>query len=277
MPRPGAWSAISSQGATRSWSPPPARARPCRPLLARRARAATGARGSPAWCRCRVVYVSPMKALRRRRAQPAGAPGRHRPRRCPPRCAGPRRRRGRPLRRHSCGRTPSLRPDPSDIPITTPNPLFPAAHLQRAGGAGRGRDGDPGRDPRRGGQARRPPSARWSALTTRCRSRPSASNPFRHRPAGRGGRAFSAAVAPSRSSSRPRPAFWDLEVVACAGHMSWARPAATSPEPPPDLRAAHLDLAARRGERIVDLVAQQRSTLIFSPTPAGRGAAADSD
>ena len=128
--------------------------------------------------RCRVLYVSPLKALavdveRNLRApldrHPAGRrPARRRP-------AGHHRRHAH--RRHPGRRAPGLRPHPAGHPHHHARVAVPAAHLAGPGVAARRRDGDR----RRGARGRRAPSAAptwrspWSGSTRCWPGRPSGS------------------------------------------------------------------------------------------------------
>ena len=128
--------------------------------------------------RCRVLYVSPMKALavdveRNLRAPLTGI----RPRRRPARAAGARHHGRGPLRRHPGRRAPGLPPHPARRPDHDAGVAVPPAHLARPRGAGRRRDGDRRRGARRGRhQARRAPGADPGAARRRCSTgRPSGS------------------------------------------------------------------------------------------------------
>ena len=207
--------------------------------------------------RCRVLYVSPLKALavdveRNLRAPLAGM-----------RRAARRLGRGgalgvgqRPQRGHAGRRAPPLRASPPpDVLITTPESLFLAAHLAGPRGAARGRDRHRRRGARgRGHQAGCPPRAqsleRLDALLERARP---ADRAVGHGPAGRGGRAL-----PRRSADRGRGRAaavgqGDLElevVVPGRGHdRDRRRRPARSTAPPPVPHSATVALAARRGAR----------------------------
>ncbi len=169
-PRPpsaqgGAWRSVAP-AATRWWWRPtgsgktpggvPVGARPAgvRPAAARRSDH-----------RCRVLYVSPLKALtRRRRAQPAGAAGRHRARGRPSRPGAPditvgMRTGDTPADERGAGFGKS----PPDILITTPESLFLLLDLAGARVAARAS--------RRSSSTRCTPSPAPSAAPTwRCRS-----------------------------------------------------------------------------------------------------------
>ena len=104
----------------------------------------------------RVLYISPLKALaRRRRAQPALAAGRHHPDRETARPAGAGDHRRRALRRHPGSRPADAAAPPAGHPDHHAGVAVPHAHLRRPRHAARRGDGDRRRDPR----GRRRPSA----------------------------------------------------------------------------------------------------------------------
>ncbi len=109
--------------------------------------------------RCRILYVSPLKALavdveRNLRAPIAGIAASA----AAPRPALSRPDRGDPLRRHAAGGARADRPHPAGHPDHDARVALPAADLARARAARVARDGHRRRDPRHGRhQARRAP------------------------------------------------------------------------------------------------------------------------
>ena len=164
--------------------------------------------------RCRVLYVSPLKALavdveRNLRAPLAGI--RHAAARLGVAAA---RHHGRHAhRRHPGRRAAGVRPHPAGHPDHHAGVAVPAAHLGRAGVAARRRDGDRRRGARgRRHQARRPPGAVAGAARRAAAPAGAADRAVGHRAADRGGgpvprrrragrgRAAAAPPRPSRSS-----------------------------------------------------------------------------
>ena len=167
-------------------------------------------------------------ARRRRRAQPEVAAGRHRPRRGP---AGPGAS-GHPgggsLGRHPRGRPTGVHQGAVRHPHHDARVAVPHAHLERARGAHRRRDGHRGRGPRgRGHQAGRAPGAVAGA------ARPAAAE------AGPAGRAVGDRAAGRRGGALPR------------GRPSGRRGAATVHQGvgPRGRRPAGRHVRARRGHR----------------------------
>ena len=242
----------SRAASTRWWSLRPARARRCR----RSSGPSTGcspSRRRPSPARCRVLYVSPLKALavdveRNLRApldrHPADrrAPGRRRCRRSASASARatPRPRSGAPW--------PAR---PPDILITTPESLFLMLTCQARESLRARRDGDRRRGPRRRGhQARRPPRAQPRA--PRRPARPSRRSGSVCPPrSGRStrSRASSAARRPVEVVAPPSAKQWDLKVVVPVEDMTAPAPYDDSDEAAGDGREAHLDLAPCRGAR----------------------------
>ena len=159
------------------------------PLGARPARRHAATRGATE--RCRVLYVSPLKALAvdvernlraplvgiRQTAQPA------RPARCPSHGR-------RPLRRHPRRASAGARADPAGHPDHHAGVALPDAHVAGARVAARRRDGHRRRGPRgRRDQARCPPRAVAGAARRAARTQPRAADrPVRDGAPARGGR-----------------------------------------------------------------------------------------
>ena len=169
----GAWAAISARPQRAGRRPHRLRQDAQRvPLVARPARRRAGRRGASA--RCRVLYVSPLKALavdveRNLRAPLTGI--RHTAARLG--LPEPDITVGRPLRRHPGQRAPAARHRAAGHPHHHPRVAVPDAHLAGPGGAARRRDRDPRRGARRGRhQARRPPGALASSGSTRSSTSP---------------------------------------------------------------------------------------------------------
>ena len=204
--------------------------------------------------RCRVLYISPLKALavdveRNLRAPLTGI--RHTAERLG--AAVPDVTRRHPLRRHparpSAARSART---PPDILITTPESLFLMLTSPGARDPARRRD----RDRRRGArgrrhQARRPPRAHPRAARRAARpSRPSGSACPRRCGRSRRSPGSSAARRRSRSWRPPSAKEWDLKVVVPVEDMTAARRRTTTPTRPTRRRPrGDLDLAARRGAR----------------------------
>ena len=174
--------------------------------------------------RCRVLYVSPMKALavdvERNLRSPAG---RHRPRRDPARPARARHHRRGALGRHPGRRAPGLRPHAHRHPHHDARVAVPHAHLRGARGARRAS--------RRSSSTRCTPSPAPSAAPT-WRSQPRAARrPARAaRPSGSGCRPpsdpveevarYLAGGRPVEVVQPPSTKEWDLEVVVPVPDMS---------------------------------------------------------
>ena len=218
--------------------------------------------------RCRVLYISPLKALGgRRRAQPAGAAGRHPPHRRPARRAPscPRSRVG-----VRSGDTPAaerrkLTTQPPDILITTPESLFLMLTSPGPRVAARRRDRDRRRGARRRRhQARRPPRGQPRAPRRPARDSPPSASGCRAtvRPLDEVAR-FLGGTRPSRSWRPPPTKEWDLKVVVPVEDM-------TAPDGSTTRTATDADAAARGSiwphveEHVVDLIEQHRSTIVFA-------------
>ncbi len=216
--------------------------------------------------RCRVLYVSPMKALavdveRNLRSPLVGI-------------------------RHAATRLGLPEPDitvavrsgdtpaderrafaraPTDILITTPESLFLLlTSAAREALSGR-RDGDPRRGARRRRhQARRPPGALPRAARRPPPATSTADRAVRHRPPGGGGRPLPHRGQPVDVVHPPSTKAWDLKVVVPVPDM------AELGQPTGDLSGAASGPEQRASiwphveERIVDLVAEHTSTLVFS-------------
>ena len=217
--------------------------------------------------RCRVLYVSPMKALavdveRNLRSPLVGI--RHAATRLGR--ARARHHRVGALGRHPGRRAPRLRPHPHRRAHHDARVALPHPHLGRPRGARRGRDGHPRRGARPGRhQARRPPGPLASSASTPTSSArrsgsgcPPPSDPVEE--VARylaGGRPVDVVQPPSTKQ-------WDLKVVVPVPDM------AELGQPTGDLSGAAAGQEQRASiwphveERIVDLVAEHTSTLVFS-------------
>ena len=224
----GAWQAISS-GHHALVVAPTGSGKTLSAFLWALDRLATGAPPASPQQRCRVLYVSPLKALAvdvERNLQVAA--GRDRPRRGP---AGPGAS-GHPgggsLGRHSRGRPSGVHQGAVRHPHHDARVAVPHAHLERARGAHRRRDGHRGRGPRgRGYQAGRAPGTVAGA------ARPAAAE------AGPTGRAVGDRAAGGRGGALPR------------GRPSGRRRAAAVHQGvgPRGRRPAGRHVRARRGDR----------------------------
>ena len=165
--------------------------------------------------RCRVLYVSPLRALavdveRNLRAPARGhrahrRPARRRPSTCPTSASAPATR-PPPSARACC----AIRPD---ILITTPESLFLLLTSQRARHPGVGRDRDRGRDPRARAGTKR--GAHLALSLERLQELDVASAPA-HRPLGHAASARGGRALPGRRRGPAR-------VEAAAGRASWTR------------------------------------------------------
>ena len=217
--------------------------------------------------RCRVLYVSPLKALavdveRNLRAPLAGIgqaaarlglarpgdPGRH------------------PVRRHPRRRAPRVRPPAAGHPDHHARVAVPAADQLGARGAARRRDGDRRRGARRRRhQARRAPGGLPRPARRAARPAGPADRPVGHGAPDRGGRhlprrraAGAVVVAP------PSPKEWDLSVVVPVEDMSELG------QPTGELEGSAAGNQPRTSiwpaveERVLDLVQAHRSTIVFA-------------
>ena len=162
-----------SRAASTPWSSPrPARGKTLAAFLSALDRLAAPPLPDDPLRRCRVLYVSPLKALavdvERNLRSPLAGIGQAAARLGLPRSG---RHGGDAVRRHAGRRAARLRPAPAGHPDHDAGVAVPAAHLGGPRGAARRRHGDRRRGPRGvRHQARRPPGASPSSASTRCSS-----------------------------------------------------------------------------------------------------------
>ena len=263
----GAWQAIAPD--TTPWSSrPPVRARPWPPSSGRSTGWPSERRPPAAAALSRALRLAAQGARRRRRAQPARAAGRHPPRR---RHGWAHRRpdsRWRPLGRHPRGRATGVQPDPAGHPDHHAGVALPDAHLRSARETLRGVETVIVDEVHAVAGTKRGAHLalsleRLDALLT---GRPSGSGSprpsdrsTRWRGSSRGGR-------PVTSCSRRPPRSVDL-----AGRRPVADMTALGEAAPSDRqrsrrrrRSARASIWPHVEERIVDLVAAHRSTLVFA-------------
>ncbi len=190
----------SAPASTRSWSPRPAPARPSAPSCGASTGCSRPSRPKDKQKRCRVLYISPLKALgvdveRNLRAPLTGI--RHTADRLGvtvPDVSG-----RRPLRRHPGGRPPQARHRAARHPDHHPRVAVPDAHQPGPRVAARCRDGDRRRGARgRRQQARRPPRGQPRAPRRAARRAGPADRPVRDGAPARGGRPLPRRQRPGR-------------------------------------------------------------------------------
>ena len=263
----------SARGSTPSSSHPPARARPCRRSSGRSTGWPASRVPADKLKRCRVLYVSPMKALavdvERNLRSPLVGIGHAAD---PARSAAPGHHRGGPVRRHP-GQA-SAAPSPAPPPTSSsrrPSRCSSCSPQQRPRGAHRRRDGHPRRGARRRRhQARRPPRALASSGSTPCSTgRPSGSGcrpPSR--PVEEVAR-FLAGGRPVEIVQPPSTKEWDLQVVVpVAGHVR-ARRAHRRPVRSGRRRACSVPRSGRTSRSGSSTSSPSTARPWSSPTPAG--------
>ena len=209
------------------------------------------------------LHLPAQGARRRRRAQPARPADRHPAHRRPARRAGARGAGRRPLRRHPGRRPAQARHRAARHPDHHARVAVPDAHQPGPRVAARRRDGDRRRGARgRRHQARRPPRASPSSGSTRCSSgRPSGSGCRRRCARSRRWPGSSAAARRSRSWRRLAPSSGTCKVVVPVEDM-------TAPERVRRgrrrRRSAAQSIWPHVEERVVDLIEQHRSTIVFA-------------
>ena len=257
----------SAPAATPWWSRRPAPARPCRRSCGR----STGCSPTPPPEDRKRRVPGPLRlpaqgAGRRRRAQPAGAADRDPPHRRPARRAGPDRDRRRALGRHLGRRPAPAGDDAARHHDHHARVAVPDADLAGPRVAARGRDRDPRRGPRgRRHQARRPPGpVAGAARRAAGPARPADRAVRDGAPARRGG-PLPRRQAPVEVVAPPSEKRWDLKVVVPVEDMSdLGQPIDDDLEGPASTGPRRVSIWPHVEERVVDLVEQHRSTIVFA-------------